>query len=246
MHEKACLLNPRHSHIFKLKFDHKFKTMSGNKSSCLLTFFDSDEDLISKELKRLLQMKDFCNLDTAMCNHENRGRLLDCFNGHRFCGILCALGDAFLLWARKRGIKITFFVWRVESEGSSSLFIDLCKYHAWDTRECIILENENCNDLVSANDILSIRKYSRHLNTLILKGCSCVTNHLVAELLKKCRHLKWLDVTDCKLVGEEFILNAVRHYRNVRIDHNADAESLRRMEEQLSSIKDLIFKNMLK
>jgi hypothetical protein len=73
-----------------------------------------------------------------------------------------------------------------------------------------------------------------------------VTNHLVAELLKKCRHLKWLDVTDCKLVGEEFILNAVRHYRNVRIDHNADAESLRRMEEHLSSIKDLIFKNMLK
>lgn len=53
-------------------------------------------------------------------------------------------------------------------------------------------------------------------------------------------------MTDCKLVGEEFILNAVRHYRNVRIDHNADAESLRRMEEQLSSIKDLIFKNMLK
>lgn len=38
----------------------------------------------------------------------------------------------------------------------------------------------------------------------------------------------------------------MRHYKNVRIDHNADAESLRRMEEEISSIKDLIYKKMLK
>lgn len=121
MHEKACLIILA-SHIFKLKFNHKFKTMSGNKSISLLTFFNSKKDLISKELKNLLQMKDFCNLDTAMCNHENRGRLLDCFNSHRFVGIFRALGDAFLSWARKRGIFVTYLIWRLESEGSSSLF----------------------------------------------------------------------------------------------------------------------------
>jgi hypothetical protein len=70
--------------------------------SVLLTLFDSKEDLISREILDSLKLEDFRNLDSSICNHERRRKLLDCCRGHAFEGSEdVPLGDVFLVWARK-------------------------------------------------------------------------------------------------------------------------------------------------
>jgi hypothetical protein len=88
--------------------------MSSCKYSVLLTLFDSQEDLISREIKAFLNIEDFCHLDSSICNHECRRQKLNCFNGQSSeRSKRVPFGDAFLLWARRRGISIKKLSWKI-------------------------------------------------------------------------------------------------------------------------------------
>lgn len=134
--------------------------MSRNKYSVLQTFFDSKEDLVSKEIKALLEIEDFCNLDSLICNHERREKLLDCFSGHAFEGSKSVgLGDVFLRWARKRGIIIKKLSWKLESENSISLLLNLCEHQGWNPMALTIsFEKLEYTELIGADDIDYDRK----------------------------------------------------------------------------------------
>jgi hypothetical protein len=102
--------------------------MFSNNSSVLLTLFDSKEDLVRNEIKDFLILEDFCNLDSSICNHEKRRKAFNCFISQSFEGSeSVSLGDNFLLWACIRGVSIRKLLWKLESEGSTSLLLDLCK-----------------------------------------------------------------------------------------------------------------------
>jgi hypothetical protein len=121
--------------------------MSNSKCSVLLTLFDSQEDLISREIKGFLNIEDFCHLDSSICNHERRREILKCFNGQSFEGSKrVTLGDAFLLWARERGILIKKLSWKIESKFSVSLLLYLCEYQGLNLKTLTISDVDYSND----------------------------------------------------------------------------------------------------
>jgi hypothetical protein len=158
--------------------------MSNNKYSVLLTLFDSQEDLISKEIKRFLDLEDFCNLDSSICNHERRRQILDCFDGQKFKGSRrIPLGDAFLLWARRRGILITNLSWKLESEVSSSLLLYLCEHQGWNLKALTIIDGND--QAITEDDLTCIVEYSSNLKKLNLRGCVYTTHLLIMKLKKQ-------------------------------------------------------------
>jgi hypothetical protein len=117
--------------------------MSRNNCSVLLTLFDSKEDLISKEIIDFLELEDFRNLDSSICNHKRRKKLLDCFDGQSFEGSeRVPLGDKFLLWACKRGVSIRKLLWKLESEDSTLFLLYLCQHQGWNLRKLIMAHGE--------------------------------------------------------------------------------------------------------
>jgi hypothetical protein len=204
-------------------------------NSFLSTFFASNEDLITKILNDFLNVHDFCNLDTSVCNHKHRDSFLSSSIGYCFGGYeSIPLGDAFLTWAWRRHVSLKKLCWRLDSLASFSILGDLCTNHAWNLTFLKVVRiwnilmsryheypSPSMSMPLTSDKFRDIFEYSKRLEVLDAEGCWYMSDTAFDFIVRNCTNLKYINVENCQRVSLQAVVTLGARLPNLQIIHNA-------------------------